>query len=312
HPQDDRYHDRHVLYRARTCAAAFRSGFRADGTPARLADRVAAEQRMSRAYETIQVDDLGEGLNLLRLNRPQVANAMNTQMGHDLLGFFDAVNAEPLAHRCIVVTGAGDKAFCAGGDLKERQGMTDETWQAQHLLFERMIRAFIGCPVPVLGAINGAAYAGGCELALCCDFLYAAESARFALTEVTLGIMPGAGGTQNLPRAGGERAAGQGDHPDRPAVLGQGGVRLGAGQPALRAREAAGRDAGDRPPHRRQRADLDPPGQAFDPLWVADGPGERHDVRDRGVQPHGAYRGPPRGHRLVQRKAQAPLQGTVS
>ena len=70
-----------------------------------------------------------------------------------------------------------------------------------------MIRAFIACPVPVIGAINGAAYAGGCELALCCDFLYAAENARFALTEVTLGIMPGAGGTQNLPRAVGERRA---------------------------------------------------------------------------------------------------------
>src|SRR4029077_19095212 len=97
--------------------------------------------------------------------------------------------------------------FCAGGDLKERQGMTDETWAAQHLLFERMIRAFIGCPVPVIGAINGAAYAGGRELALCCDFLYAVPTARFALTEVTLGIMPGAGGTQLLPRAVGERRA---------------------------------------------------------------------------------------------------------
>src|SRR3954453_14167172 len=132
---------------------------------------------------------------------------MNTQMGRDLLGFFETVNADPLAHGCIVVTGAGDKAFCAGGDLKERQGMTDETCQAQPLLFERAIRPFIACPVPVLGAINGAAYAGGCELALCCDFLYAGESARFALTEVSLGILPGAGGTQNLPRAVGERRA---------------------------------------------------------------------------------------------------------
>src|SRR5260221_13202344 len=70
-----------------------------------------------------------------------------------------------------------------------------------------MIRAFIGCPVPVIGAVNGAAYAGGCELALCCDFVYAASTARFALTEVTLGIMPGAGGTQNLSRAVGERRA---------------------------------------------------------------------------------------------------------
>src|SRR6202035_3566326 len=107
----------------------------------------------------------------------------------------------------IVVTGAGERAFCAGGDLKERNGMTDAAWQDQHLLFERMIRSFIGCPVPVIGAVNGAAYAGGCELALCCDFIYAAETARFALTEVSLGIMPGAGGTQNLPRAVGERRA---------------------------------------------------------------------------------------------------------
>jgi enoyl-CoA hydratase len=162
---------------------------------------------MNRDFETVRTKDKGDGLVLLTLNRPQVANAMNTQMGHDLLAFFEAVNADPLSYRCIVVTGAGDKAFCAGGDLKERQGMSDDTWQAQHLLFERMIRAFIGCPVPVIGAINGAAYAGGCELALCCDFLYAAETARFALTEVTLGIMPGAGGTQNLPRAVGERRA---------------------------------------------------------------------------------------------------------
>ena len=162
---------------------------------------------MQQQYETARVDDKGDGLVLLTLNRPQVANAMNTQMGHDLLAFFEAVHGDPLACRSIVVTGAGDKAFCAGGDLKERLGMSDATWAAQHLLFERMIRAFIACPVPVLGAINGAAYAGGCELALCCDFLYASEAARFALTEVTLGIMPGAGGTQNLPRAVGERRA---------------------------------------------------------------------------------------------------------
>jgi enoyl-CoA hydratase len=162
---------------------------------------------MNHSFETASVEDKGDGLVLLTLNRPQVANAMNTQMGRDLLAFFEAVNADPLAYRCIVLTGAGDKAFCAGGDLRERQGMSDEAWQAQHLLFERMIRAFIGVPVPVIGAINGAAYAGGCELALCGDFLYAAENARFALTEVSLGIMPGAGGTQNLPRAVGDRRA---------------------------------------------------------------------------------------------------------
>ncbi|HXC90715.1 MAG TPA: enoyl-CoA hydratase-related protein [Stellaceae bacterium] len=162
---------------------------------------------MNREFATIRAEDHGDGLVLLTLNRPQVANALNTQMGQDLLAFFDAVNAAPAQARSIVLTGAGERAFCAGGDLKERNGMTDDEWQAQHLLFERMIRAFIACPVPVIGAVNGAAYAGGCELALCCDFVYAAESARFALTEVTLGIMPGAGGTQQLPRAVGERRA---------------------------------------------------------------------------------------------------------
>ncbi|HEY3910849.1 MAG TPA: enoyl-CoA hydratase-related protein [Stellaceae bacterium] len=162
---------------------------------------------MSQEFETIRTEDRGDGLVLLTLNRPAAANALNTRMGRDLLAFFDTVSAVPAQTRCIVLTGAGERAFCAGGDLKERNGMTDEEWQAQHLLFERMIRAFVGCPAPVIGAVNGAAYAGGCELALCCDFIYAAESARFALTEVTLGIMPGAGGTQNLPRAVGERRA---------------------------------------------------------------------------------------------------------
>lgn len=158
-------------------------------------------------YETLRVEDLGAGLLRVTLNRPHVANALNTQMGRDLLAFWDRVNAAPDRHRCIILTGAGEKAFCAGGDLKERNGMSDEAWQEQHLLFERMMRAFIGSPVPVIGAVNGAAYAGGCEIALGCDFIYASETARFALTEVTLGIMPGAAGTQNLPRAVGERRA---------------------------------------------------------------------------------------------------------
>ena len=157
--------------------------------------------------QTLTVETPREHVVVVTLNRPEVANAMNTQMGLDLLEVFDGFCAAPNRQRCIVVTGAGAKAFCAGGDLKQRNGMTDEQWQDQHLIFERMIRAIIGCPVPVIAAVNGAAYAGGLEIALCADFVYAAEHARFALTEVTLGIMPGAGGTQNLPRAVGARRA---------------------------------------------------------------------------------------------------------
>jgi enoyl-CoA hydratase len=159
------------------------------------------------AFETIVVEHPQEHTVLVTLNRPEVANAMNTQMGLDLLAVFDDFCAAPNKQRCIVLTGAGAKAFCAGGDLKQRNGMTDEMWQDQHLIFERMIRAMVGCPVPIIAAVNGAAYAGGMEISLCADFIYAAEHARFALTEVTLGIMPGAGGTQNLPRAVGARRA---------------------------------------------------------------------------------------------------------
>jgi enoyl-CoA hydratase len=158
-------------------------------------------------FETVLVEHPQEHIVLVTLNRPEVANAMNTQMGLDLLSVFDRFCAAPNKQRCIVVTGAGGKAFCGGGDLKQRNGMTDEQWQDQHLIFERMIRAVVSCPVPIIAAVNGAAYAGGMEIALCADFIYAAETARFALTEVTLGIMPGAGGTQNLPRAVGSRRA---------------------------------------------------------------------------------------------------------
>jgi enoyl-CoA hydratase len=160
-----------------------------------------------KTFDTVSVEYPQEHTVLVTLNRPEVANAMNTRMGLDLLEVFDGLCAEPNKQRCVVITGAGVKAFCAGGDLKQRNGMTDEQWQDQHLIFERMIRAMVGCPVPVIAAVNGAAYAGGMEISLCADFIYAAEHARFALTEVTLGIMPGAGGTQNLPRAVGSRRA---------------------------------------------------------------------------------------------------------
>ena len=162
---------------------------------------------MTEIFETLRIELPRPHVVQVTLNRPDSANAMNTQMGLDLLAAFDGFNAAPGRQRCIVLTGAGNRAFCAGGDLKERHGMTDVQWQDQHLIFERGIRAIIDCPVPVIAAVNGAAYAGGLEIALCCDFVYAATNARFALTEVTLGIMPGAGGTQNLPRAVGARRA---------------------------------------------------------------------------------------------------------
>ena len=158
-------------------------------------------------YETLLTERVDEHVLLVTLNRPEVRNAKNTRMGIESKELFESLYVDQQGLRCLVITGAGDKAFCAGGDLKERNGMTDAQWQGQHAIFEQGVRALRHCPVPVIAAVNGAAFAGGCEMVLSCDFAYASRTARFALTEVTLGIMPGAMGTQNLPHAVGERRA---------------------------------------------------------------------------------------------------------
>lgn len=158
-------------------------------------------------YETLLIDAVSEHVSVVTLNRPESANAFNTKMARELYELFEHITMDHSDLRCIVLTGAGERAFCAGGDLKERKSMDDEQWSRQHLVYERMVRAIKDCPIPAIGAINGAAYAGGCEIACLLDFLYAADTARFALTETTLGIIPGAGGTQTLPRAIGERRA---------------------------------------------------------------------------------------------------------
>ena len=160
-----------------------------------------------KTYDTLIREDREDGVTLLTLSRPASANALNTQMGLDLLDVFRGVQMEPEQFRCLVLTGAGDKAFCAGGDLRERNGMTDAQWRSQHIVFEQALYAMMDCPVPVVAAVNGVAYGGGAEIALFCDFIHAVENATFAFPEAKLGIIPGGGGTQNLPRAIGLRRA---------------------------------------------------------------------------------------------------------
>jgi enoyl-CoA hydratase len=158
-------------------------------------------------FKTLKVESPRDGVMVVTLDRPEVRNALDTQMVRELRELFAPLKFTPGELRCVVLTGSGDKAFCAGADLKERKGMSDEDWRLQHAIFEEAFIAVMDCPVPVIAAVNGAAYAGGCELALAADFAYASSEARFALTEVTIGIMPGVGGTQNLPRAVGLRRA---------------------------------------------------------------------------------------------------------
>ena len=158
-------------------------------------------------FETLACEGVAPHVLQVTLNRPSVGNAINTQMGRDLLSLWTQLTEDAGDWRCVLLTGAGDKIFCAGGDLKERNGMTRAQWQQQHEIFERQSWAMVDMPLPIVGALNGHAYGGGLELALCCDFIYAADTVRMALPEVGLGIMPGMGGTQNLPRAVGERRA---------------------------------------------------------------------------------------------------------
>jgi enoyl-CoA hydratase/carnithine racemase len=151
-------------------------------------------------FRTLRLERTADGHVLtVLLDRPEVLNAMNTAMGEDLLACFRGPAAAP-GVRAVILTGAGDRAFCVGGDLKEREGMTDEAWRAQHAIFEQAAAAILQCPAPVIAAVEGYAFGGGCELALLADFIVAGASAVFALPEVTLGIFPGMGGTQLLPR----------------------------------------------------------------------------------------------------------------
>ena len=157
-------------------------------------------------FDTLAVERVDDHVLLITYDRPEVANAKNTRMGEEQRELFGSLYVDQEDVRCVVLTGRG-RHFSAGGDLKERKGMTDAQWQRQHAIFEQSTLAMKSCPVPIIAAVNGSAYGGGCETALSCDFVYAAKTARFALTEITLGIMPGTMGTQNLTSAVGERRA---------------------------------------------------------------------------------------------------------
>jgi enoyl-CoA hydratase/carnithine racemase len=159
------------------------------------------------SFETLSVDVPRKQVAIVTLNRPEVRNALNTAMMTELRDLFQRLYVDAEDYRVIVLTGAGDKAFCAGGDLKQRNSMTDQQWQQQHAVLEQAIEAMVACPIPVIAAVNGDCMGGGLEVALCCDFIYAADTARFALPEGKLGIMPGGCGTQHLTRAVGERRA---------------------------------------------------------------------------------------------------------
>jgi len=165
------------------------------------------QQARSVNYATLRVEQLDNGLLVVTLNRPDEGNALNTQMCIDLLDMWTGLVRDAGGVRCVIVTGAGERAFCAGGDMKQRKGMTDEAWRHQHEIAEQAFWTMMECPVPVIVAVNGDAYGGGLEMILAADFAYGVDSARFGFPEVKIGIIPGVGGTTTLPRIVGERRA---------------------------------------------------------------------------------------------------------
>jgi methylglutaconyl-CoA hydratase len=152
------------------------------------------------------VERRDHGTVWVTLNRPDARNALSRQLNLDLIRLAAELGDDPWV-RAVVLTGAGEGVFCAGADLKERKGVPAAQTRPFIDAISGACNAWAALPRPTICAMNGSAFGGGLELALACDFRIAVEGAAFALTEVRLGIMPGAGGTQRLPRLIGVAAA---------------------------------------------------------------------------------------------------------
>ncbi len=157
--------------------------------------------------QTLEIENINPHVLLVKLYRPAVMNAINSVMMRELRELWTGLYREHEGIRCVILTGSGDKAFCAGADLKERHNLDLKTWRQQHTALQQAMLAMVDCPVPIIAAVNGVAFGGGLELALASDFIFAATTAKFAQSETKLGIVPGAMGTQNLPKACGLRRA---------------------------------------------------------------------------------------------------------
>jgi enoyl-CoA hydratase len=155
-------------------------------------------------YQTIIADAAVDGVVLIRLNRPEALNALNGQLMQELSSCVEALDRED-AVRCLVLTGS-DKAFAAGADIKEMAGLSYAQAFKDDFFTETSER-ITRSRKPIIAAVAGYALGGGCELAMMCDFIIAADNAKFGQPEINLGVMPGIGGTQRLTRLVGKSKA---------------------------------------------------------------------------------------------------------
>lgn len=163
---------------------------------------------MAFEYSTLKIDHKDKGVWVLTINRPESLNALNSQVLAEIGDFVRQLGEMDFESvRCLIITGAGEKAFVAGADIKEMSDMSP----AQSLVFaergQSVFQELNLLKIPVVAAVNGFALGGGFELALACDFIVCSENAKFGLPEVSLGLIPGFGGTQRLASAVGLRKA---------------------------------------------------------------------------------------------------------
>ena len=193
-----------------------------------------------------------DGVAEVMLNRPEAMNAISSELAHALVRACLGLASAPEV-RAVVLTAAGEGAFCAGADLKERNRMTDAEILRQRRLFRAAFGSVLALPQPAVAAVHGFALGGGCELALSCDLVVADSTAVFGLPEVTVGFVPGGGGTQlALRRLGPGRAAdlvltGRRVGIDEAERLGLVDRRVPAGQDGQAARDLARQIAANSP-----------------------------------------------------------------
>ncbi|WP_353066007.1 enoyl-CoA hydratase-related protein [Tunturibacter psychrotolerans] len=156
-------------------------------------------------YETL-LCEVKDQIARVTLNRPKVLHALNAQVFNELEAAFTALATDPVV-RVILLTGSGEKAFAAGADINELAGTDPVAGEAKARRGQAVFRLIETCGKPVIACINGFALGGGCELAMACTMRLASETARLGQPEVKLGLIPGYGGTQRLPRLVGQPAA---------------------------------------------------------------------------------------------------------
>jgi len=155
------------------------------------------------AYENIRLE-LEDALAVLTIDRPKALNALNSKTLQELES---ALHSLPSTVRALIVTGGGDKAFVAGADIAEMASIGSAQAREFAALGHRVFQTLEQLPIPTIAAVNGFALGGGCELALACDLIYASDKAKLGLPEVSLGVIPGFGGTQRLTRVVGKMRA---------------------------------------------------------------------------------------------------------